>query len=441
MKRLKILLSAYACRPYMGSEPGVGWNLVQEIAKHHDVWVLTRVDNQPSIEAQQTAAPLPGVTFVYCDLPGVSLWKRGLPMVHLHYYLWQIAAYQRAKALHPMVSFDLAHHLTYVRHSSPSFLSLLPIPFIWGPVGGGESAPKAFWQDFGWRGRTYETLRALLRQVGENDPFVRMTARRSAIANATTQDTARQLKAMGAPTVRLVSQVGISEDEIAALENPTLQNPTLQNPTLQNPSHALELEAQGQPEETAPPNRPIRFVSIGRLLHWKGFHLGLRAFAQAQLPDGAEYWVIGTGAEQARLEALAESLGIGDRTHFLGNLPRDQVLAKLDDCFALVHPSLHESGGFVCLEAMAKGRPVLCLDLGGPALQVTAQTGIKVVAQTPDQVTADLASAMTRLAKEASWAQSLGANGKQRVKTAFSWGAKGAQINQLYQEVCGGHND
>ena len=31
----------------------------------------------------------------------------------------------------------------------------------------------------------------------------------------------------------------------------------------------------------------------------------------------------------------------------------------------LLFPSLHDSGGFVVLEALCHGMPVLCLDLGG----------------------------------------------------------------------------
>ncbi|MBM9532177.1 hypothetical protein JWG42_18650, partial [Desulfoprunum benzoelyticum] len=38
--RLKVLISAYACSPYKGSEPGVGWGFVAELAKHHDLWVI-----------------------------------------------------------------------------------------------------------------------------------------------------------------------------------------------------------------------------------------------------------------------------------------------------------------------------------------------------------------------------------------------------------------
>ena len=40
MKRLKVLVSAYACSPYKGSEPGVGWGFVTELSKYHDLWVI-----------------------------------------------------------------------------------------------------------------------------------------------------------------------------------------------------------------------------------------------------------------------------------------------------------------------------------------------------------------------------------------------------------------
>ena len=58
------------------------------------------------------------------------------------------------------------------------------------------------------------------------------------------------------------------------------------------------------------------------------------------------------------------------------------------------------SGGWTCLEAMAAGRPVVCLDLGGPATQVTEETGIKVPAPVPNQAVSGLAEAMTRLARD-----------------------------------------
>lgn len=405
-QRLKVLISAYACRPNEGSEPGVGWNVVREVAKHHDVWVMTRRDNQPTIEAEMARLPIQGLTFIYCDTPS---WLNKLNVkqrvVHLHYYSWQIQAYFLARQLHQEIDVDLVHHVTYVRYASPSFLCLLPIPFIWGPVGGGEATPMSFWLDFSLRGKAYEGLRSLACFLGELDPFVRLTARRSALARATTEDTARRLRKLGAQPVQVVSQLGLSSDEIAQLQRVTSSPQT------------------------------IHCISIGRLLHWKGFHLGLQAFAAADLPDDAEYWIVGDGPERLRLQALTERLGITQKVKFWQKLSRAETLAKLAGCTALVHPSLHDSGGLVCLEAMAAGRPVICLDLGGPGAQVTEETGFKIPAHTPEQAVQDLSRAMTTLAQNVELRLRMGQAGQRRVREHYSWAIRGQELVQLYEKV------
>ncbi len=136
MKLLKILISAYACEPNLGSEPGVGWNVIREVSKYHQIWVLTSNCHRSGIESELVINPLPNVNFIYLDPMGWTLdWigqnKTAARSVVIHYYLWQIWAYFVGRSLHKQVGFDLAHHVTYVRYSSPSFVSLLPIPFIW----------------------------------------------------------------------------------------------------------------------------------------------------------------------------------------------------------------------------------------------------------------------------------------------------------------------
>lgn len=406
MKCLKVLVSAYACRPNMGSEPGVGWNVVRELVKNHKVWVFTRYDNRPTIEAELVSNPIPGLHIVYYDLPHWVRWsKQEQRRVQLHYYLWQIGAYFVARNLHREVGFDIVHHVTYVKYWSPSFLSLLPVPFIWGPVGGGESAPKAFWQDFSLCGKAYETLRDFVRWLGECDPFVHLTAKRSVLARATTEDTAERVRKIGARNVQVFPEAGLPKEEIARLAQYAMPN-----------------------------GCSVKFISMGRLLHWKGFHLGLRAFAKADLPD-AEYWVVGDGPESERLQTIVEDLGIVQQVKFWGRLPRDETLQKLGQCVALVHPSLHDSGGWVCLEAMAAGRPVVCLDLGGPAVQVTQETGFKVPAHTPEQAVRDLAEAMARLAKDSELRVRMGQAGQKRVSEVYSWEIKGQSLAQLYEEI------
>jgi glycosyltransferase involved in cell wall biosynthesis len=166
--------------------------------------------------------------------------------------------------------------------------------------------------------------------------------------------------------------------------------------------------------------------------------LGLRAFALANLAD-AEYWLLGEGPELERLQALAIDLGIADRVKFCGLQTPSAVQIQLGQCSALVHPSLHDSGGFVCLEAMAAGRPAICLDLGGPAQQVTAATGFKVPAHDPVQAVAALAEAMIQIATNQDLRVQMGKAGQQRVKNYYSWEARGKSLANTYETLSSEH--
>ena len=84
---MKILLSAYACEPRKGSEPGVGWSAALLLSDEHDVWVLTRANNRAAIERELGRCPLPRLHFVYYDLPSWARWwkrrRRGLQLYYL----------------------------------------------------------------------------------------------------------------------------------------------------------------------------------------------------------------------------------------------------------------------------------------------------------------------------------------------------------------------
>jgi glycosyltransferase involved in cell wall biosynthesis len=411
LKSMKVLVSAYACEPGRGSEPGVGWNRVRQIARFHDVWVITRSKNRAVIEEALAKEPMPNVSWVYFDFPlWARFWKKGRRGIHLYYYLWQIGMYFAVRRLHRRVQFDLAHHVTFVNYSRPTLLPLLRVPFVWGPVGGGESAPLSFWCAFGMRGRIYEILRHCARKLGEFDPFVRLAARRATIALATTNQTEQRLRALGCQNVQITSEAGLPEEEIHELMAFPIRQCT-----------------------------PFRVLSLGNLLHLKGFELGLQAFARfhARFPQ-SEYCLVGDGPERKRLELMTRRLGLDGAVIFCGEVPRRQVFARLAESDVLLFPSLHDSGGWVCLEAMAAGRPVICLDLGGPGLQVTPETGIKVPAISPKQVVDDLAGAMCELAEDSDRRSGLGHAGRRRVQEVFSWEKKGEWMTHLYLGVQNG---
>jgi glycosyltransferase involved in cell wall biosynthesis len=125
---------------------------------------------------------------------------------------------------------------------------------------------------------------------------------------------------------------------------------------------------------------------------------------------------------------MVTSRGLDGHVRFLGRIPRADVLTQLASSHAFVHPSFHDSGGWATLEAAAAGLPIVCLDIGGPALQVTPQTGIKIPVGDPDRVVPLMAEALAFLAANPRHAADLGAAGRKRVGEHFTWDRLGDRL-------------
>lgn len=402
---LKVLISAYSCTPGAGSERGIGWNTAREMARRHEVWVITRPGELHSrrqdemIAAELAVRPQPNLHFIFYDLP---VWMQRLFGVQLCSYFWQIGVYRIARQAHERIGFDLAHHVSWVRYYTPSLLALLPIPFVWGPIGGGDAMPKTFRRGLSIPARIAEFGRRLVGFIASIDPLVRLTARRSAVALANSRETAERISALGANRVRILGESGVD-------------------------SWVLE-----KSEEDPPPARErVTFASMTRLLHWKGVHLGLQAFARLD-DTNAVYWVIGEGPEERALRTLARRLGIDDRVEFLPDLSREEWMARLRSCDALVHPCIYNSGSAISLEAMAMGRPVICLDRGGIRDQVTDEVGFRVSAETPEEAIAGIHDAMKSIVERRDLVASKGRLARERVRRHFSWEARGIELDRVY---------
>ncbi|MEI6562393.1 MAG: glycosyltransferase family 4 protein [Verrucomicrobiota bacterium] len=377
------------------------------MSQHHDVWVITRANNRDLIESTRLDW-VQRVHWIYYDLPGwLRFWKKGGRGVQLYYYLWQIGAYFTVRRLLRTTPLDLVHHVTFGKFWVPSWMGLLPIPLIFGPVGGGEDTPAQLLQGLTPRQQRFEALRNLARGLFRYDPVLRRTLRKATVV-AATKETATVIEQYFHPRhAIIIPQVGVSVTEMAKFD-------------------AIAPKTCG----------PFRLLSIGRLVHWKGYHLAIKAFAQfLKTYPNAEYWLVSSGPEREALETLAQSLGCGKQVKFLGRLPTlDAVYAKLEQADALVHPALHEAFGNACLEAMAAGRPVICLNEGGPGLQVTPETGIAVEPGTEEETVDRLAQAMTRLATTPGLAANMGRMARQRVREQFSWEEMARQMNVVYKE-------
>ena len=119
-------------------------------------------------------------------------------------------------------------------------------------------------------------------------------------------------------------------------------------------------------------------------------------------------------------------------------VPLPAALAEVAAADVFLHPSLHEAAGYACLEAMACGVPVVCLQRGGPGLMVTQDTGIAVPVLSPAQVIRDLAAGLDRLSRDDAGREAMGHRARRRAIDFFAWEDKGRRMDEWYHSIVSG---
>ncbi|PTB88652.1 hypothetical protein C9994_17670, partial [Marivirga lumbricoides] len=138
--------TAYAVNPFKGSEDGMGWNFIYQIARFQKVIAITRENNRPHIEKYMEQTPdevYNNIQFYYFDLPyWMRFWKKGGRGAMLYFWMWQFGIVHFIKKLN--LKFDIAHNVNFHNDWTPSFLWKLNKPFVWGPVGHHPLIPKQY---------------------------------------------------------------------------------------------------------------------------------------------------------------------------------------------------------------------------------------------------------------------------------------------------------
>lgn len=350
---MKVLLSAYACTPGAGSEPGVGFATLIAVAEYHEIWVLTRLKNVEPLRSFFRDHPFASrVNVVGLDLSprAIRIKKRfGEAGLQWYYDRWQLKARSIGANLQEKVSFDLVHHVTFASDWARAGIADLALPLVWGPVGGGVVTPLPLMSTLGLRGVGEEAARVVARALMRRRRWYREAWRDAAV-------------------------VLVQNRETAALGRESVKTRVLPNST------ALLTDP---PDVTGSRNKEI--LVVGRLLPWKGGRLALRALEHVTDPEVVLVFV-GDGRALAGLRTMAHRRGISSRVRFEGPLPRFAVLERMARAGALLHPALHDESPVTIGEALSLGTPVVCLDRGGPPelLRRWANSpGVAVTAGTP----------------------------------------------------------
>jgi glycosyltransferase involved in cell wall biosynthesis len=192
---------------------------------------------------------------------------------------------------------------------------------------------------------------------------------------------------------------------------------------------------QGRAE--ARPSEPIRLLSVGRLVPFKGFDTLIDACAQLrQFEFRCE--IIGHGPLRKELEARTIKQGLGSKIRFGGEQSQNQVLAALRDCDIFVLASATDEGGAsdvfptVVAEAMACGKPVVSTTVAGiPELVANGQSGFLV----PPGNASALAEAIERLTRDEKMRIDFGQAGRRRIEQNFTIEKTIAPLLESFEHV------
>ncbi len=333
-RRPRILILAYACNPYIGSEGGAGWAMVMAIAQIADVVVMVPPREWTSIKKWMAEHRNDNLRFVL-----VPHLKKDYPLIRflekierktefLSYFEWLRSAKRTALRLEAEAPFDATVHASFGCYWLPTPLCHLKAPVLWGPVGGAMRTPWQLWTYLGFLGFFYEWKKIVILKLASWLPVTRRTWRQVTIRIAETENT------------RDVFPAALRRDTRVISRGPLASVPDL---------------------ESRPRKSYLLFPSY--LEPRKGPRLALRALAYT--PSSVRLVFVSDGYELEALKRLARRLNVEDRVDFLGRIPRQDMFKMMAETAGVVFTGLREGGCMAIVESMLIGAPVIVLGIGG----------------------------------------------------------------------------
>lgn len=374
---MRILVSAFACNPYGGSESGVGWRALCRIARQHEeVGVLVNPHHRAGWERGKQEGVIPDnieVRFV----EGNTACSRNRLIARFQSWL-NYASFHRkvlevARNWHDEKPFDLCHQVTIAGWRMPSPLWQLPIPFIWGPIGGAGHIPRNFRSMLSPSARIFEIARDVnswwaARQTG----FLRCMEE-TAVIFAANGETMEMLKPYrkGRPMIQL--------------------------PIVSFPEEAaIRFRRPDTPREQG----PLRLFAGGNIEGRKGVSLALKALAIVKAKGvDFNYTIASGGPDIPHLKRLAAKLGIMDQLHFHPGYQGEQYLAALHRADVYLLPSFRESTPVTLLESMMAGCHPVVADTGAQGEIVRLCGGDAAPAGSMQELVEGMADAIVRCSK------------------------------------------
>lgn len=408
---VKVLAIAYACNPYQGSEAGVGWGWIQMIGRHHETDVITLESHRSDIEMYISENGAQNINFHYIKHEPSRLLDKFFPLYYVaSYRAWLNRAYRLANDLVAEKQFSLCHLITYVGFRFPGKFFRLGIPFVWGPIGGLENTSWHLLPLMGIRGRLYYSARNILNTIDKG--MLRLPRKAFAAASksgaviAATSSIQREITHWYDVDSSVVCEIGVNDVEAREIK-------------IRNREESLQIGWSG--EHLPGKALPILLHALNAIHPDVQWHLD----------------ILGDGPCRSKWKALSERLGLNNRCHWHGKIPRDKALEVMKASHVFVITSIKDLTSTVLLEALSLGLPVICPDHCGFSDVVDASCGQKIPLRNVGSISRAFADALEEMNYNEERRQALARGALERAKQ-YSWEKKSHRLESIYRKVGGG---
>jgi glycosyltransferase involved in cell wall biosynthesis len=410
---MRVLLSAIGCHPEHGSEGGIGWNAVRALSSENELHVMTSVSQRPALEAAVLKGECPNVTFSFFGTDKPYHPNRLIARCEswVRYFKWINQSYHHALHLLSERKFDLAHQVTYSSWRVASPLWQLPIPFVWGPVGGVAKYPWHLLNKLSASGALFEVARNLSNRAAMLSPALRACARGSTAVIGSNRESARVLRRLRGHDRDLyqITPMAFTHDEMVRFTCDPASKPQVGR---------LELFAGGS------------------MVGSKGIVFGLEAMAFVlKLGIDCRFTIASGGPEISFLKKRTRQLSLEKHVVFNDGYGGTDYPEALKSSHACLIPSFRENVGITLLEGMLAGCVPVIIDASAQGENVPDNCGIKVPVGSAQEISEGLAQGLLLLARNTSARINMARRAQKHVRESFSRAAYSGKINAIYKAV------
>lgn len=409
---LNILINAYACSPNWGSEPGMAWNWVSNLAKYCELYIITEGEWRDEIEEAVEAHPYgKNMHFFFNPVPDKvrkMCWNQGDWRFYYYYRKWQKKTLRIAEQICKEHQIDITHQLNMIGFREPGLLWKIDGPkHVWGPMGSMGSVPISFLGDSSFMVKGKNRLKNIITNYQICHGNVRKAMLASDVVITALTATKQIIQSKYDKEVIVINETG--------------------------------LEVKPKVEHTIYNGTPIRLLWVGRFIPTKKLSIALSVLASLAHKGHFELHIVGEGTAEENnfYRCQAKELGVEDRCIWYGKIPNHDVLELMKSSHLFFFTSVFEGTPHVVLEAISNNLPILCFDTCGQGEVVNETIGIKIPLVSTELGVKEFVEKLDWLDQHRDVLLQMSLACENR-KKELSWESKAKQMVDIYQNIIKG---